>query len=134
MFHTFFHVEDARFDPETLSYTVHFAPVVTDNFRLLIERTAAKVTPQSWLAELAQLEVFGTDAAEGRHCGCTETPRRRASSVHVTAWLRRSLFRRSRTWAAAWRSARRGTGWCWIKRSRASCRSRWIRSGKASWA
>ena len=45
-FHTFFHVQDAHFDPETHTYTVHFAPVVTDNFRLVIERTQAKVTPQ----------------------------------------------------------------------------------------
>jgi hypothetical protein len=63
MFHTFLHVQEAHFDPQTLTYTVHFAPVVTDNFRLVIERTTAKVTPQSWLAELAQMEVFGTDAA-----------------------------------------------------------------------
>ncbi len=64
-FHTFFHEQDAHFDPQALTYTVHFAPVVTDNFRLVIERTAAKVTPQSWLAELAQVQVFGTDATQG---------------------------------------------------------------------
>jgi hypothetical protein len=64
-FHTFFHVQDAHFDPRTLTYTIHFAPVITDNFRLVIERTAAKVTPQSWLAELAHMEVFGTDAPDG---------------------------------------------------------------------
>ena len=62
-FHTFFHVQRAQFDPKALTYTVHFAPVVTDNIRMLIERTAATETPQSWWAELAQLEVFGTDAA-----------------------------------------------------------------------
>lgn len=61
-FHPVFHVHDAHFDPKTLSYTIHFAPVVTDNFRLAIERTAATVTPQSWQVELAQLEVFGMDA------------------------------------------------------------------------
>lgn len=63
VFHTFFHVQRATFDPKTLTYTVDFAPVVSDNFRLVIERTAAKATPQSWRAELAQLEVFGRDAA-----------------------------------------------------------------------
>ena len=50
-FHTILHVQDAQFDPQTLTYTIHFAPVVTDNFRLVIERTSAKVTPQSWWAE-----------------------------------------------------------------------------------
>jgi len=64
-FHTFFHVQRAQFDPKTLTYTVHFAPVVTNNFRLVIERTPATATPQSWWAELAELEVFGTDAAAG---------------------------------------------------------------------
>ena len=64
-FHTFFHVEEAHFDPRTLTYTVHFAPVATDNFRLVIERTTATVTPRSWLAELAELQVFGTDATAG---------------------------------------------------------------------
>ncbi len=62
-FHTLFHVQQAAFDPKTLSYTVHFSPVVTDNFRLLIEGTAASSTPQSWMAELAQLEVYGNNAA-----------------------------------------------------------------------
>jgi Bacterial alpha-L-rhamnosidase 6 hairpin glycosidase domain len=72
-FHSFFHVQDAHFDPRTLTYTVHFAPVITDNFRLVIERTAAKVTPQSWLAELAQMEVFGADAAEGAMAALAST-------------------------------------------------------------
>jgi Bacterial alpha-L-rhamnosidase 6 hairpin glycosidase domain len=65
-FRTFFHVQQARFDLHTLTYTVRFKPVVTDNFRLLIERTAVPATPQtmpqSWIAELAQLEVYGVDA------------------------------------------------------------------------
>jgi hypothetical protein len=61
-FHTISHVQQAQFDPQTLSYTVHIQPVVTDNVRLLIERTAASATPQSWVAELKQLEVYGTDA------------------------------------------------------------------------
>lgn len=64
-FHTLFHVQRAEFDAKALTYTVHFAPAVTDNFRLVIERTAATETPQSWWAELAQLEVFGTDATPG---------------------------------------------------------------------
>lgn len=62
-FHTVFHVQQAQFDPATLTYTVHFAPLVTDNFRLLIERTTASSTPQSWLAELGQLEVYGDNAS-----------------------------------------------------------------------
>ena len=61
-FHSVFHVQRAQFDAKALTYTVHFAPVVTNNIRILIERTAATETPQSWWAELAQLEVFGTDA------------------------------------------------------------------------
>lgn len=61
-FHTVFHVRQAQFDPRTLTYVVHIPPVVTDNFRLVIERTAASATPQSWTAELAQLEVFGANA------------------------------------------------------------------------
>lgn len=64
-FHTFFHVQQARFDPRTLSYTVCFKPVITNNFRLLIKRTTASVTPQSWVAELAQLEVYGTNVTHG---------------------------------------------------------------------
>ncbi len=62
-FHRIFHVEQAQFDPQTLTYTVPFAPVVADNFRLVVERTAAAATPQVWMAELAQLQVYGTDAA-----------------------------------------------------------------------
>ena len=73
-FRVFFHVERASFDPRTLSYTFRFKPVVTDNFRLVIQRTTASVTPQSWLAELAQLEVYGTSASN-----------RTASSVALTS-------------------------------------------------
>ena len=61
-FHRIFHVEQAQFDPQTLTYTVPFAPVEADNFRLVVERTAAAATPQVWTAELAQLQVYGTDA------------------------------------------------------------------------
>ena len=80
-FHTFFHVQDAHFDPQTHTYTVHFDPVVTDNFRLVIERTQAKATPQSWLAELAQVEVFGADAAEGAVSGLAETTNAEGASM-----------------------------------------------------
>jgi len=62
-FHTFCREQQPQFDPRTLSYTVRFAPVVTDNIRVVIERTRAHETPQSWIAELAQLEVFGSDVS-----------------------------------------------------------------------
>jgi hypothetical protein len=61
-FHTIFHVQHTVFDSKTLSYTARFKPVVTDNFRLLIKRSTASVTPQSWVAELAQVEVYGVNA------------------------------------------------------------------------
>lgn len=61
-FRTFFHARDARFDSETHSCTVQFKPIVTDNIRLLVERNTSRVTPQSWLAELAQMEVYGINA------------------------------------------------------------------------
>ena len=61
-FQTIFHAKDASFDSGTLSLTIHFKPVVTSNFRLLIERSAASVTPQSWIAELARVEVYGVNA------------------------------------------------------------------------
>ena len=58
-FHLIFNDQQADFDPQTLSYTIHFKPIVTNNFRLLIKRNAARVTPQSWVTELAQVEVYG---------------------------------------------------------------------------
>ena len=61
-FHTLFHVDGARYDAKTLSCTIHFKPIVTDNFRLLIDRNTASSSPQSWVAELAQVEVYGADA------------------------------------------------------------------------
>ena len=79
-FHTIFHLEDAHFDPQTLSYAVRFAPMVTDNFRLLIVRTKASVTPQSWMAEMSQLEVFGTDAKSDKI-----TPSRNAPAAKIGA-------------------------------------------------
>ena len=61
-FQTFLHIKGVRFDPETHSCTVRFKPIVTDNFRLLIQRNTASVTPQSWIAALAQVEVYGSNA------------------------------------------------------------------------
>lgn len=60
-FETLFHVERASFDPNTHSMTVEFKPIVSDNFRLLIQRNTATVTPQSWVAALAQVEVYGSN-------------------------------------------------------------------------
>ncbi|HUA65480.1 MAG TPA: hypothetical protein VME24_06510, partial [Alphaproteobacteria bacterium] len=53
-FQTFFHIRNASFDSQTHSYTIRFKPIITDNFRLLIQRNTASVTPQSWIASLAQ--------------------------------------------------------------------------------
>jgi hypothetical protein len=64
-FHTFVRVDHADFDPRTLTCTIHFTPIITDNIRLVIERSAVPATPQSWFAELAQLQVFGSDAVGG---------------------------------------------------------------------
>lgn len=64
-FDTLFQVQEARFDSQTLAYAVNFKPVVTSNFRLMIKRNTATVTPQSWVAALAQVEVYGTDATNG---------------------------------------------------------------------
>ena len=57
-----FHVNNVRFDPYTLSYTVDFEPVDCDNFRLLILRSAAPETPQSYWAQLSEVEVYGDNA------------------------------------------------------------------------
>ena len=72
-FDTLFHVEEARFDPQTLSCAVSFKPVVTSNIRLMIKRSAASVTPQSWIAELAQVEVYGVNATNGAETSTTTT-------------------------------------------------------------
>ena len=85
-FRTVFHVRQARFDPQTLTYTVHFAPVVTGNLRLVIEQTAASATPQSWIAELSQVEVFGDDATSSR-----EPSIEKAAAARVTPPLRTGL-------------------------------------------
>ena len=54
-----FRVNDARFDPTTLSYTIDFEPVDTDNFRLLITRSFAPEPPQSNWVQLSEVEVYG---------------------------------------------------------------------------
>ena len=82
-FHTFFHVQQARFDPQALSYTVRFKPMVTDNFRLVIERTTASVTPQSWIVELAQLEVYGVNATPGAATSAVTTSANNAAAPNA---------------------------------------------------
>jgi hypothetical protein len=64
-FDTLFHVQRAQFDAQTLACTVAFKPVVASNFRLVIARSTASETPQSWVAELAQVEVYGVNATNG---------------------------------------------------------------------
>jgi hypothetical protein len=88
-FHKIFRVQDARFDPKTLSYTISFEPVVASNFRLVIERSAASVTPQSWVAELAQVEVYGNNATNS-----TKTPAETASKIatHLNSDLHPTKF------------------------------------------
>jgi hypothetical protein len=81
-FTTLFHVQEARFDPQTLSYTVQFKPMVANNFRLLIKRSTATVTPQSWVAELARLEVYGVDVTNAT--SNTETSTVKASPTTGT--------------------------------------------------
>ena len=61
-FVTLFHTAEAQYDAGTLACSVSFEPVVASNFRLLIERSAPSVTPQSWVAELSQIQVFGVNA------------------------------------------------------------------------
>ena len=61
-FQELFHVNNARFDPVTLCYIVDFEPVDTDNFRLLITRSAAPETPQSHWAQLSEVEIYGDNA------------------------------------------------------------------------
>lgn len=78
-FKTLFHVRQAQFDPQTLSCTVHFKPIVTDNFRLMIERSTASVTPQSWIAELAQVEVYGVNATNVAKTSAVTAPQTAAA-------------------------------------------------------
>ena len=88
-FQTFFHVQEAQFDPKTLSYTISFKPVVTSNFRLLIERSAAAVSPQSWVAQLAQVEVYGDNATSSAK---TATAPASKLAVNLSSELRPTKF------------------------------------------
>jgi hypothetical protein len=81
-FNRLFNVQNARFDPQSLSYTVHFKPTVTSNFRLLITRNIAPVTPQSWVAELAQVEVYGDDATDAPQPSMVATSRSAAADLN----------------------------------------------------
>jgi len=72
-FETLFHVPQVRFDPQTLAYAVNFKPTVTSNFRLLIKRSTVPVTPQSWVAELAQLEVYGVNTTNSETANVTHS-------------------------------------------------------------
>lgn len=83
-FRTIFHVQWTDFDPQTLTYTAHFAPIVTDNFRLVIARTRATATPQSWSAELAEMQVFGTDVGTGEVMPSPSAAVVNASMPHVS--------------------------------------------------
>jgi hypothetical protein len=74
-FETLFHVQEASFDFQTLSYSVSFKPVVTRDFRLVIERSTASVTPQSWVAELAQVEVYGINTNDDAETSTTAAPK-----------------------------------------------------------
>lgn len=90
-FETCFHVRDARFDPDTHSCTVQFKPIVTDNFRLLIQKNTASVTPQSWIASLAQVEVYGSNAEPST--GRADLPVRQATPQHVPVTAMKSSLR-----------------------------------------
>ncbi|HEV2327837.1 MAG TPA: hypothetical protein VGY56_03505 [Verrucomicrobiae bacterium] len=83
-FETIFHLQHAAFDPETHSLTVEIKPVVTDNFRLLIQRNTASVTPQSWIAALAQVEVYGSNPNPGRKWRCHLPVRQAARHISAT--------------------------------------------------
>jgi hypothetical protein len=90
MFHTFFRVRDARFDPRTLSYEVRFESLVTSNLRIIIERSTASVTPQSWVAELAQVEVYGVNATNGAEITSVTAPG--IATVNVDSGLHPTKF------------------------------------------
>lgn len=77
-FQELFHVNNVRFDPTTGSYTVDFEPVDTDNFRLLILRSAAAETPQSHWVQLSEIEVYGDDAPAIKN---SDMPDRTVASV-----------------------------------------------------
>ena len=59
---TLFRQENAQLDAAHPSVTVEFAPVVTDNFRLLITRSSNKEYPN--YTQLSELQVFGAWAGQ----------------------------------------------------------------------
>lgn len=81
-FHTIFRIQNAHFDPKTLSCTVRFRPVVTNNFRLLITQNAAPAMPQSWVADLAQIEVYGTNSVVPRESDSTQPQKNRGTNLN----------------------------------------------------
>ena len=56
-----FAAKDHKPDPQTLTMEFRFEPVVTDNFRLLIERSTTALSPK--YTQLSEIEVYGEDAA-----------------------------------------------------------------------
>ena len=116
-FDTLFHTQKAQFDSRTLSCTLRFAPVVVSNFRLLIERSAASVTPQSWVAELAQMQVFGVNATNPAETSVSVSsgrgPADLGSGLQSTGFVPRVIDQ-----GQPWTSTRRGIGWCWTSRAR----------------
>ena len=62
-FETLFTVTDNRMDAETSTVEQSFAPVVTDNFRLRIERSSNMQHPE--YAQISELEVHGEFVGEG---------------------------------------------------------------------
>lgn len=60
-FKTLFAVKDQKPDSKTLVMKTRFAPVVADNFRLVIERSVAS-SPAQFNTQLSEIEVYGADA------------------------------------------------------------------------
>ena len=56
-----FAVKDQKPDPQTLAMGYRFDPVVTDNFRLVIEKSVA-TSPAEDNTQLSEIEVYGQDA------------------------------------------------------------------------
>ena len=80
-FDTRFHVREAGFDPQTLSCGVSFKPVIASDFRLLLERSPAFVTNQSWVARLTQVEVYGENATNTTKKSSVATPKTVATGL-----------------------------------------------------
>jgi hypothetical protein len=73
-----FRRENAQLDAVHPSVTVEFAPVVTDNFRLLITRSSNKDFPS--YTQLSEIQVFGTWAGQ-RIAASKPTPDRRRGEM-----------------------------------------------------